>query len=310
MKYLILISLFALGFWCVYFEPRFLEVNSFDAPIEKLSPDWSGKKIAFLADFQVGMWLGNESTITQAVQELIAQKPHILLIGGDFIYHPTDDDLEDYQEDWGADDREHTRGLISKVVEILRPLRKTQIKVYAVLGNHDYSMGHSSARMIEESASMLKSSLGTIGVEVLANERRKIQLDSGAAINLIGLAPHYPKLTDVDKAIQGLDEDPTIFFMHNSSSIKGLAPSKYSLALAGHTHGGQIRLPWLPNWSWTSLVPRSPDEVWGDGWVSEFEGRKVYINRGIGFSNLPVRLNCRPELTFFTLIAADSGLSR
>ncbi len=73
------------------------------------------------------------------------------------------------------------------------------------------------------------------------------------------------------------------------------------LALAGHTHGGQLRLPFMSQWSWMALV--SDEKIYADGWINGFgkSGNRLYVNRGIGFSLIPARVNCLPELTFFTL---------
>ena len=74
------------------------------------------------------------------------------------------------------------------------------------------------------------------------------------------------------------------------------------MALGAHTHGGQIRPPFLTRWSWMSLVKESP--VAADGWIEPgfgAKGNRLYVNRGIDFSVVPMRINCRPELTWVTL---------
>ena len=91
--------------------------------------------------------------------------------------------------------------------------------------------------------------------------------------------------------------------MHNPNSIEALPPSSMPLAVTGHTHGAQIRIPFTPSESWLKIV--KPDEVGVDGWIEGLgqQGNRVYVNRGIGFSAVPVRINCPPEVTLITLIA-------
>ena len=89
--------------------------------------------------------------------------------------------------------------------------------------------------------------------------------------------------------------------MHEPDSFAAFPANAAPLALAGHTHGGQIRIPFTDDWSWMSLFVN--EKVRADGWISDFgqAGNRLYVNRGIGFSSFPIRINCRPELTVFTL---------
>ena len=71
-----------------------------------------------------------------------------------------------------------------------------------------------------------------------------------------------------------------------------------------------IRLPFTPEWSWITF--RLEDEVHADGWIDGYgaPGNRLYVNRGIGFSVLPIRINCPPEITMFTLSGAAAGEHR
>jgi uncharacterized protein len=74
-----------------------------------------------------------------------------------------------------------------------------------------------------------------------------------------------------------------------------------ALAVAGHTHGGQFRLPFTPEWTWMTYT--TSDQVHTDGFSEGYgaDDNTLYVNRGIGFSVVPFRLNSPPELTYFTL---------
>lgn len=74
------------------------------------------------------------------------------------------------------------------------------------------------------------------------------------------------------------------------------------MAVAGHTHGGQFRLPFSPDNSYLDLT--SEEGVRVDGWIEADTGsneNRLYVNRGVGISIVPLRVNCPPEITVFTL---------
>lgn len=92
--------------------------------------------------------------------------------------------------------------------------------------------------------------------------------------------------------------------MHNPDSFADFPPGTAPLALAGHTHGGQIRVPFTPEWSYLRLVQGGSVTV--DGFIEDYgePGNQLYVTRGVGMSVVPVRLFCLPEVTVFTLRAA------
>lgn len=122
------------------------------------------------------------------------------------------------------------------------------------------------------------------------------------SLYLVGVGSHIAKNDDVNEALKRVsDRLPRIIMMHNPKSFAAFPPNTAPLAVAGHTHGGQIRIPFMPQWSWISLVKN--EEVYGDGWIKDYgnKGNRLYVNRGIGFSEIPIRINCPPEIALFTL---------
>jgi uncharacterized protein len=100
---------------------------------------------------------------------------------------------------------------------------------------------------------------------------------------------------NLEEAMKGVPPNVYTIAMFHSPIFFEVIAGKVNLALAGHTHGGQIRIPfvkpfWLPKGSGPFL----------EGWYEEKDSR-MYVNRGIGMSELPVRFRCPPEVAFITL---------
>ncbi len=266
---------------------RLFEVTHYSVEMPKLPDSWEGEKIALISDLQIGMWGENLGVIEQAVNKILAVGPAAVLITGDFIYH--------------------TGGSLSKDLEtaqtLLRPLAATGIPIFAVLGNHDYGLSSPKNEINFRFAQAVTKTLQQIGIDVLKNEAARIRLKpEGQTLSIAGIGPHWPGYDNVAEALKALpDSNARIFFMHNPDSFTKIPSGEAPLALAGHTHGGQVRLPFTPEYSWLHFI--KSDELHADGWIENFgnPGNRLYVNRGIGFSILPLRINAEPELTIFTL---------
>ena len=267
-------------------EPKFIDVEEETAIIPNLPPAWEGKRIGQVSDFQVGMWLDNTDTMRDSIKKLVEEKPAAVLITGDFVYHSLPNASEE----------------LSKVTQAIQPLIKANIPTYAVLGNHDYSHKPPKPELGEQ----VKNALEGIGVKVLKNQAVKIDSpavqESNQPLYLVGIGAYIAKNSDVNKALAELpNNNARVVMMHNPASFAEFPPQAAPFAVAGHTHGGQIRLPFTPQWSYLSLI--KGEEVYGDAWIKNYgeAGNNLYVNRGIGFSDVPIRINCAPEVTLFTL---------
>ena len=270
-----------------FIEPRTLNTKNETAKIPNLPASWSGKQVAQLTDFQIGLWGDNRGTARRSVAEIVEAKPAVALISGDFLYHPG----------------KNIKPEIETVVDIVTPLVEAGIPTYAVLGNHDYGMSSKKAQPKTNEAERLEMALETAGVEVLENEAVRLTLsDSDESLYLVGVGSLWASRDDVGKALSGVpDSSPRITMMHNPDTFEQFPPNSAPLAVAGHTHGGQIRVPNSPQWSWLRFTQK--DKVYADGWAKGYgePGNQLYVNIGIGMSMAPIRLFCPPELTFFTL---------
>jgi predicted MPP superfamily phosphohydrolase len=270
-----------------FIEPRILNTETETADIPNLPTSWQGKQIAQISDFQIGLWGDNRGTLRHSVTKLIEAKPAVALISGDFIYHP------------GS----NTQPEIKTAVDLVRPLVKAGIPTYAVLGNHDYAMSSRSAQPNVNLANRLETALESAGIQVLENEAVKLQLpNSSQPLYLVGLGSLWANRDNVQQALKDVpNSSPRIVIMHNPDTFEQFPANSAPFAVAGHTHGGQVRVPGLPQWSWLRFTQH--DKVYADGWAKGFgePGNQLYVNPGIGMSIAPIRLFCPPELTFFTL---------
>lgn len=214
-------------------------------------------KVAFMSDFHRSFVTSRE-IIQNAVRLCRAEKPDVILLGGDFISSDAD--------------------LAFECSEDLGNLRAPR-GVFYVLGNHDYWHGEKEVRM----------ALSVNGFVDLTN--RNTQISEG--IFLCGLDDLWAGVPDAPRAFRGAEKGLRLVFSHNPV-IFPLVSEYGCVAICGHTHGGQINIPFVPNPFLWSMKP------YVHGWFGRANS-VMYVNRGIGMIALPVRFRCQPEITIFTV---------
>lgn len=283
-----------LALWGVLVEPRLLlDDEKYEVELPHLPEAWDGQKVVLIADTQTGMWFDNAGMVREAVEDAVAARPALALVAGDFVYK--------------ADS-----SVVREAIALLRPLVAAGVPTVAVLGNHDYRLNYKDQQADEALAASVRRALEAAGIRVLENERLDVPAPGGGpGLAVVGIGSAWAGRSRPEAAVRGLAPTAArLVLMHNPESFKALPAGTAPLALAGHTHGGQVRIPGLPRWSWLHIVRSG--EVTTDGWIDPSYGKagnQLYVNRGIGFSTAPVRINCRPELTTITLRRA-SGRAR
>lgn len=287
----LVVGLLAVGLlWGGGVEPRLLlDVRDTEATMEGLPSSWEGARVALLGDLQVGMWLDNDGMVRRAVRAIQAARPDLVLIAGDFVYEPDS-------------------AVVREAVELVRPLVEAGLPTFAVLGNHDYALARDDGEPDHVIAAHLQEELEAAGIVVLENESVRLE-KAGRALHLVGVGSAWAVRSRPEAALAGVPPDaPRLVLMHNAVAFRELPPHTAPVVLAAHTHGGQIRFPFLPSESWLDIA--RPREVIADGWAVDSvgaPGNRAYVNRGIGFSVVPLRLFCRPELTIVTLRKGDAS---
>lgn len=272
------LALLALAAWTTLVEPRWVARRELQAVLPALE---AGRtlRVAVAADWHLtrrALWRVMTFERARAiVDEINAAGPDLILLPGDFIADCR----------FKGPDAAQAADLIAAELGRLR----ARLGVYAVLGNHDWC--HGGVRFA--------AALGRHGIVVLENEARPV---TGARLWIVGIGDHLSGRSAPAQALRQLPPGvPTLVMMHDPASMLDL-PRVAGLAMAAHTHGGQVSVPFLG----ALHVPGAAPRAWAHGWVAHGDNR-MYVTSGLGVSDLPVRFNMRPEWVLFTLSAPEEG---
>lgn len=182
--------------------------------------------------------------------------------------------------------RSFMMGMMERCAGMLHGIRCPQR--YAVMGNHDSALGAPDVGPI----------LATVDIPLLVNEHVPIERE-GQRLWLCGIHDPITHIPDLYAAIPEKPDGPVLLLSHGPDYADNvLAHPRGPLVdvmFSGHTHGGQVRLPFLP-----PLHLPTGGKKYVEG-LFRFNRLQLYVNRGIGAVGVPFRLNCPPEITVFTL---------
>lgn len=275
----VLAALAALAAHSVLVAPWDVRCTAVDAPIAGLPAAFDGYTIALLADLHHRPRLSRRAT-RRAIEMARASAPDLVVLLGDLAVS--------YQRA-----RWRSRVMYERAMRELSPplaALARDHRVVAVLGNHDYYY----------SAEGTRGWLASLGVRVLVNECLRVERD-GVVLAVGGVDDALEGRVDPDAGGAGASGDvPAIVLSHNPDGVLQIAPRRrVDLVLAGHTHGGQVRLPWLGALVTRSTVCRRHT---ASGWVPNPRA-PLYVSRGVG-GVIPLRFNCPPEVVVVRLVPA------
>ncbi len=254
-------------------EPNWLErtVTRVKLPCRNLS---SGARVLHLSDFHASTVVPF-SLIEKSVELGLVAKPDVICLTGDFVTDATPFNEAEY-------------------VRILRRL-SSAAPVFATLGNHDGGRWGAKVGALKDT-SVVRALLSTAIVPLLHNRSEVVRVRD-QSIRFAGVPDLWSERVDGDLAFADIpSDDPAILLAHNPDTKDVLAGRPWDLMLSGHTHGGQVVLPFLGE----RFVPiRDKRFIAG---LKQWNGRQVYVTRGVG--NIDgVRINCRPEVTVLDLVS-------
>ncbi|MEZ4862072.1 MAG: metallophosphoesterase [Caldilineaceae bacterium] len=239
-------------------------VERVEVLVPSLHPALDGLRIVQLSDLHY-LPFTKLGAIQAAVEKANCLQPDLIVLTGDYISHE-------------ADTIFGLRTTLSKL--------NARLGVFAILGNHDARAG---ARIISQG-------IAEAGIPLLRNTNVTLSMGHGS-FNLAGIDDCLWGQPDLAATLDGLnDAHPTILLAHEPDKIDEFSETgRIQLQLSGHTHGGQVRLPF---WG-TPVLPKLGEKyVQGLHCVNN---TWLYINRGIGMVFLPIRFNAPPEVTELTL---------
>lgn len=263
-----------LGIRAFLWEPETLEVRRVDVA----SRAWSGPplRIGVISDTHTDGPHVGIGGLNAVIDRMMAEQPDIVLLLGDYIngHAPADQRSQEQRE------------TINQGLAAFGRL-KAPLGVWAVLGNHDWWYD----------AGAVEQGLAAAGVQVLENQRVRIPR-AGGVFWLGGLADYESKRTQPSylETLNGLETKEPVIVMAHWPDVFSTAPESVALTLTGHTHCGQVNLPFIGR-----PVAISPGAArWPCG-LYEDRGRWLYVSGGVGTSQLPARFGQPPEIAVVTL---------
>lgn len=262
-----------LGAYTWRIEPHWVQLVARDLSIAGLPQGLSGARLVQLSDLHVGPQV-DDAYIVEAFGRVAALRPDLVVVTGDFLTH----------------DQARGTAQYDQLRDVLTHFPRGRLATLGVPGNHDYGRGWSEPvvadRVIREAE--------RAGVRVLRNEVADVQ-----GLNVVGIEDLWAGRADPVTALRQRTSDAALVLCHNPDTLDDVPWGDYrGWVLAGHTHGGQCKPPFLP----PPLLPVR-NKLYVAGEVPLADGRRLYINRGLGHLT-QVRFNVRPEITVFTLRAS------
>ncbi|MEW5977803.1 MAG: metallophosphoesterase [Acidobacteriota bacterium] len=242
-----------------------IEVTRHAVWIKNLPRAFGNLKVAQLSDIHHSKFI-SFNDVYRMVELTNRQRPDLVFLTGDYVT-------------W-------SRKFIQPVAEALRNL-KPRLGSFAVLGNHDFRVGPQDVTRALEGA----------GIRVLRNDSVRID-QYGESLWITGVDDSSSGQCDLEKALTPVpSRHPTILLAHNPEIIGQAVEREVDFIASGHTHGGQVKIPYLKPLH--SVTQPGRDIL--EGFVRSGK-TQMYISRGLGKVVVPLRILCPPELPVFRLV--------
>lgn len=245
-------------------EPRWLEVTRHTVKVAGLPSGFDGIKVIHFSDTHLGFHK-DASDLSGLIAGIKREQPDLICFTGDIV----DSEPRD------------ARPAVPLLAELTAPLGK-----YAVLGNHDYKNAPALAGLLESA-----------GFRVLRNASARIRR-GGGEMAVAGIEDMLHGRPDPEAALSDVPKGMcTLLLMHEPDYADTAAAYPFHLQLSGHSHGGQIRLPFVG----APYTPYGAQKYVAGLYHVGQRGMPLYVNRGFGMTYMPFRFLCRPELSVLTL---------
>jgi uncharacterized protein len=251
-------------------EPNWVEVTQIDINLPKLDRAFAGYRIVQISDLHAGDKI-DRAQLEKVMATVNEQKPDLVVVTGDHVSRKP---------------RQH--------IDLLDVLAKLQPRdrTLAVLGNHD----------VFNDATPIRQALTAANVTLLENTIFTIKRGE-ATLHIAGVGDVFEEEDDLDRVLTQLPPTGAAIMLAHEPDFadETAATGRFGLQLSGHSHGGQIRIPFINRGFRPKLARNYPIGRYQIGNMTQ------YTNRGIGTVKIYARFNCRPEISVFTLGTGDKG---
>lgn len=264
----------------MHIEPYLFKTIKLNLEYDNLPKSFNGFKILFLSDLHTSKYGLLEKRVAKILSNL--EETDICIISGDLTY---------------------TNKATSDLKRVLDNI-KVKGNTYITFGNSEYKSHVNTEELIKNYTDF--------GYNILNNTSCKINIDQDT-ISLVGVDDPINENSNIDKAFKDVNPDTfKIFISHCPSLVPDALKYSINLALTGHTHGGQVRLP-IINIMYTHMLKNKflNDGIWTAKKLSNklkisLENFNLIISRGIGTSKLWIRFRCKPEIYIIELTKNSS----
>lgn len=253
----------------VFIERYWVTVNHYQVALPGLPPAFHGLRIVHLSDIHAGPW-SPDGWLQGLMRTVMDLRADLIACTGDYV-----------REKNGTTQ-------IERIWPLLAGLQ-APLGVYSVLGNHDHWADRElSLHWLEQSGQNLR------------HKAARLERD-GQPLWLVGAGDLWEDDLGLEAALANIPPDEArVVLAHNPDSYDADFSGRVDLMLCGHTHGGQVRLPLIG----APMVPVS-NKTYVSGLLHLSRGA-MFISRGIGWSGLPVRFNCSPEIAVLELVLKNN----
>ncbi|ARV14589.1 metallophosphoesterase [Polaribacter sp. SA4-12] len=256
------------GFYSWQIEPFWLEFVKVKMPIKNLPKDLIGKTLMQISDVHVGNKFDYEYII-DSFKKARLYNPDFVVYTGDFVSYETPEQFDQLEK-------------------VFKYAVNGKLGTAGVLGNHDYGVDW----LEPDVADRISSILDKANVTILRNEEV-----SFSGLNILGIDDYWGSNFNPVKIMNKYDaKKANLVLCHNPDVCDLNVWNNYKgWILSGHTHGGQVKPPFLN----PPILPVK-NKRYSSGEFDLHDGRTLYINRALG-NLFQVRFNVRPEITIFEL---------
>ena len=247
-----------------FIEPHMIQINYVHYDLGQKKPLPKPVRVALIADLHIGLFSGHERQLKQIVHKINQQQPDFVVVAGDWTYEPE-----------------------NKLAEELAVLKQIEAPVYSVNGNHDEQYPGPPIQQLLKDALEINN--------VMDIEGKIVEFDG---FRLIGVGDLWAGKADMRYMPELPQDKPWLILSHNPDTVDMVPdlPTR-PLMLSGHTHGGQVELPWL-----TSYVMKKVSILGHKRGLYHHDNADVFVSVGTGMVGVPFRFRVPPTIDIIELI--------